>query len=234
MSVPWFFAETLPTVGGTWVLARDEAKHATSAKRMEAGDGIVLFDGRGHLADATLGGERARDGSLQVHVHGVREVPRAGRAVQLATALPKGDRLSTLVDMTTQLGVAAFMPLRCGRSVASESEHKGERVRRVQIEACKQAHCAWLPTMTPERTPEQLLKQRDAKTAIVVAHPAGEPIARAALAQPQRVTVCIGPEGGFTDAEVDQFRAGGAVLVDLGSTILRIETAAVVAVAALR
>ncbi len=232
---PWFFVESMPTAGGVWWLSRDEAKHATGAKRLGPGDPVVLFDGSGQIAEAALGSERSREGTMPVTVHGIRAAPRVGRIVHLACAIPKGDRLSTLIDMTTQLGVASFTPLRCERSVVGESEHRSDRAHRIQIEACKQSRNAWLPALRHETNPRDIVRSGGT---IVVAHPGGvtaEEIGHRLAATPAvAITLCIGPEGGFTDAEIAAFRAAGAMLLDLGASVLRIETAAVVATALLR
>ncbi len=237
MTAPWFFVDALPAAGSAWSLSREEAKHATGSKRLAAGDAVVLFDGAGRVAQAILGAaERGRDGALPVVVERIETIARsdvAGRRVHLASALPKGDRLATLVDMTTQLAVASFAPLRCERSVVAESEHRAERMRRIQIEACKQARCAWLPELRAETAPATTARAAP-RGSLLVADPSGEPLAALRATLPAEVSICIGPEGGFTPSELDAFRAAGATFVSLGPTILRIETAAVVAVAGLR
>lgn len=243
MFSPWFHVDHLPSPGGTWLLSRDEAKHATGSKRLGAGDSVILFDGKGGVVEAVLGDERTRDGALVVRVVGTVEASWQGRRIRLACALPKGDRLSTLVDMTTQLGVAGFAPLRCERSVVSETDARTDRIRRIQVESCKQARWPWVPELETETTPQSLARRcADDGIALVVAHPGGEPAAtiRAALdagaapREPRACAVCIGPEGGFTEREVDELRAAGGRLIDLGPSVLRIETAAVAALALLR
>lgn len=231
MNSPWFYAEKLPQAGESWLLSRDEAKHATGAKRLGPGDEVILFDGSGHVAAAALGSVRGRDGSTQVAVLSVRTIERTGRLVHLATALPKGDRLSTLVDMTTQLGVASMTALRCERSVVSETDARADRIRRIQIEACKQARCPWLPSLHPEMDVATLAKRGGS---LVVFHPGGVSASDVAATLPGEVTIAVGPEGGFTDAEATLLQAAGATVVSLGETILRIETAAVVGVAQFR
>jgi 16S rRNA (uracil1498-N3)-methyltransferase len=238
MAWPWFVVESLPDVGASVALPRDEAKHAFGAKRLGAGDGVTLFDGAGGVADARLTGERARDGSPLVTVDARRAATWTGRRVHLASALPKGDRLATLVEMTAQLGVASFVPLRCERSVVSETESRADRIRRIQVEACKQARWPWVPALAAETSVEDLCRQRGVAgavgAAIVVAHPGGEPLVACAATFGPDVIVCIGPEGGFTEREIALLAAAGATRVSLAASILRIETAAVVAVATLR
>jgi 16S rRNA (uracil1498-N3)-methyltransferase len=236
MASPWFFVDSIPASGGVWWLPRDEAKHATGAKRLAPGDAVVLFDGRGGRADAQLTSERSRDGSLAVVVRESIVVERSGPFLRIASALPKGDRLATLVDMTTQLGIAGFVPLRCERSVVAETEHRAERMRRIQIEACKQARCLFLPSLDAESTVAELAARPEpARGVLVLADPSGAPLddVRRAIAG-RDATACIGPEGGFTEEETKRLERAGALRCALGPTILRIETAAVVCAAALR
>lgn len=231
MSAPWFHADTLPAPGGAWVLSRDEARHATGAKRLGPGDEVLLFDGRGGVARGVLGSARTRDGGIPVDVLSGGTVERSGRHVHLACALPKGDRLSTLIDMTTQLGVASMTPLRCERSVVGETEARTDRIRRIQIEACKQARCAWVPELGQEIDVATLARRGGS---MVVFHPGGAAPREVTSAVGDDVTLCIGPEGGFTDAEVEVLRQANARVASLGDTILRIETAAVVGAALFR
>jgi 16S rRNA (uracil1498-N3)-methyltransferase len=232
MAAPWFFVEAIPPVGAQWPLPREEAKHATGAKRLAAGDAVILFDGHGAIAEATLGSERLRDGSVPVLVHALRAVTRSEPIVHLATALPKGDRLGTLIDMVTQLGVASVTPLRCERSVVGDSEARGDRMRRIMVESCKQARVAWLPTLHSERTPAELIAAPSAAR-IVVLHPGGEPLAQA-ITGVREMLLLVGPEGGLSDREIEAFNRAGIRRASLGASILRIETAAVAAVAMAR
>jgi 16S rRNA (uracil1498-N3)-methyltransferase len=235
MAAPWFFVAELPAAGGAWRLSRDEARHALGSKRLAAGDPVVLFDGRGGVAEAALGAARDRDGSVPVEVRRVRRDLPSGRRVHLLTALPKGDRLATLVDMTAQLGVASVTPIRFERSVVGETLARSERMRRIQIEACKQSRCPWLPELREERALGELVAERwSADRPLLVCDALGDPIASLGARLGNEVTVCVGPEGGLTDAERDALSAAGAVLAALAATVLRIETAATVAVAMLR
>lgn len=231
MNAPWFHVDTLPAPGGAWLLSRDEAKHATGSKRLGPGDEVVLFDGHGGVARGALGATRTRDGGIPVDVLASERRERSGRRVHLACALPKGDRLSTLIDMTTQLGVASMTPLRCERSVVGETDARADRIRRIQIEACKQARCAWVPELRQEIDVPVLAKRGGA---MVVFHPDGAAPHEVSAALGEEITLCVGPEGGFTDAEVETLRHAGARVASLGETILRIETAAVVGVAMFR
>jgi 16S rRNA (uracil1498-N3)-methyltransferase len=231
MSEPLFYAETLGPAGATVTLAGDEARHAAGARRLRAGDALWLFDGRGALARATLLAAAKRDGTLTLRIEERRDAPPPPRRLHLACAPPKGDRQAVLLDMATQLGMTDFTPLACARAVAAPGANAAARWRRVCLEACKQSRRLHLPAIHAEATPAAVAA---AGGWVLIAHPSGAPLAH--LRPPEsadKVTLLIGPEGGFTDDEVAAATAAGARAVSLGEAILRIETAAVALLAAL-
>ena len=227
MTEPMFYCEQLPPTGELARLSEDETRHASHARRLRSGDVLWLFDGRGNLARATLQNDRGR--SLEALVIEHRHAPAPQPAIHLACALPKGDRASVLLDMTTQLGVTSFTPLLCERSVVDPGEGTLERLRRVCLEACKQSRRVYLPEIHPPARLADVLGRNGAKW---IAHPTGKPLG-GFPAVPQPLTLLIGPEGGFTDEEIGDAERDGAECVALGNTILRIEAAAVALVAAL-
>ncbi|MFO0894098.1 MAG: RsmE family RNA methyltransferase [Phycisphaerales bacterium] len=242
MSAPWFHLAPLPEAGGLVLLPREEAKHALGSRRLSAGDEVVLFDGRGTVAHAVLGGERARDGSLSVAVRRVERHPRPQPLVTLASALPKGDRLATLADAAGQLGVANLVPLDCARSVVRCRSLHRERVERILLEACKQCRRPWCPQLDEGATPlaavQAALGRGDQAW---LAHPGGQPasLLLEAARSARRgggpgLTLVVGPEGGFADEEVAALVQAGARQVDLGDALLRVETAGTALVAAIR
>ncbi len=239
MSQAWLHADPLPSVDEGVTLDAEEARHAGSARRLAAGDPVTLFDGRGGLAHAVLDEGTTRK-TVSVRVSRVEALPARRPALRLGTALPKGDRQATLVSMATQLGVAAWAPLRCERSVARPGRNADERWRRVAIAACKQSRNAWLPELLPEADPARFADAEARRGACFVLHPGAgsRPIAEAAreslTGAPASLTVVVGPEGGLEEEEVRACEARGAVRVSLGETILRTETAAVAALAVLR
>jgi 16S rRNA (uracil1498-N3)-methyltransferase len=245
MSVPWVHVGALAghAMGAGQFVALDpaEIRHAAGARRLRDGDEVLLFDGHGLTAAARL----AEHGRGCILLSTARQQPPEPH-VTIAAAVPKGDRSAVMVDMATQLGMRAFLPLRCQRSVVEASGALIERLRRVALEACKQSHRAHMPEILPERALPALLAaplagSEEAASRLLLADPAGTPIRRARAqaerSDPEGVLrwiVLIGPEGGFTAEESQQARAAGALAVSLGDGILRIETAAVAAMQALR
>jgi 16S rRNA (uracil1498-N3)-methyltransferase len=238
---PWLFAPAMPAEGGTHWLSRDEARHATGARRLRAGDAITLFDGRGSTAHATLGHARRDDGAIEVRIGAMRSEPRQGRHVIVASAIPKGDRLATLMEGIGPLGVAEFVPLRTEHGVVPWSGHLAQRCGRILVECAKQCRSPWVTAL-----PTVEAHERDAIAAVhggcahgaqvLVADREGAPMAQCARSlDPARpVLVLIGPEGGFSGRERTGALAAGATPVSLGPAILRIELAATVAAALLR
>ena len=228
MSEPLFFCPSLPSPGAVFELAPEEARHATGARRLAIGDELFLFDGKGKRARARIR-DVPRRGAPRLELLTSETVPPPARRVWLASALPKGDRQAVLLDMATQLGMTDFVPLACERSVAAASAGAIARWQRILLEACKQSRRFYLPRLHPALTPAQL--PRHAAARLFVAHPGGDTLTLAADASD--VAAAIGPEGGFTEAEVAALVAGGAGKIGLGDGILRIETAGIAALALL-
>lgn len=236
MSSPWFFAERLPADGELVALAAEEARHATAARRLALGDTLTLFDGNGGLAQAAIAGLPTRGRGLDLRVQSRIQAPLPTRRFHIAAALPKGDRAATLLDMTTQLGMTAFTPLACAHSVVVPT--RADRWQRICIEACKQSRRAYLPQLHTSASPLAAIQTfmsapagSDA-TCALYAHPGGRALAATDLTA-ARYLLLIGPEGGFSEDEVAAMTAAGAVRIDLGAGILRVETAAVALLAAL-
>lgn len=175
-----------------------------------------------------------------------REAP-ARPAIVLVQGLAKGDKMDTVVRHATELGVGAFVPLACERSVvrldAKKAAARTERWRAVAKSAAMQSGQPALPEVSPpqgvreacallsgahavlvcwEEAPQTAFLDDALEHALAVQH---------VPAPDARVAVCVGPEGGFSRAEVDALLACNrhARLVTLGPSILRTETAGIVA-----
>lgn len=209
-----------------------EAHHLVHVLRAEAGQQVFLFDGAGTEALAEVLGVSRKTADLRIcRTIGASE-PESG--LVLATAVPKGERFRWLVEKATELGVERLVPLHTTRSTVDPRENKLDKLRQTVIEACKQ--CGRNRLMEIEAPVEwaDLLAREATLRPCFVSQPAGEPVSGVtAFAGTPAPLVAIGPEGGFTEDEIQQGLAAGARLVSLGPRILRIETAAI-AVAALR
>lgn len=207
---------------GTFDLTGDEAHHLAHVCRIRPGQAVCLFDGSGLEYPAIVRTIGKRQVSLDV-MPGQKIDRESACRVIVASALPRGDRATFLVEKLTELGAARFVPLKTARSVVSPREGKLDKLHRHVIEACKQCGRNVLMDVEPLADFLPWCGRADLPAARLLAHPGGEPLPEPALAE---VALAIGPEGGFTDEEVAQAVAAGWRLVSLGSRILRIETAA--------
>jgi 16S rRNA (uracil1498-N3)-methyltransferase len=234
MAAPRFLIERIPASGETAWLPREEARHALSSRRLGAGDPIELVDGRGGLALACVGNDRDRDGNLAVQVSEVRHAPRPQPSLHVATAVPKGDRLSSLLDAAGELAVESLTPLDCERSVVPADRLGGERPTRILVEAMKQSRGLWCTEIRPPSDPVTFARQAHAAgRRVLLLDPAGPPLVHA-VHDAASIALLVGPEGGFSETELAQILFAGATRASLGSGILRIELAVAVACGAIR
>lgn len=228
---PLFYCSTLDT-GADVVLTGDEVNHV-KAQRLQPGDPIALFDGHGLIARGNVRTVGRRE--IRVTVADRRREPPRIPYVELYCAVPKGDRMSVLLDMATQLGMSGFTPVQWRRSVVEAGVRPKERWQRICIEACKQSRRLHVPEIAgPLAIEDAVTQARQSGASLIVAHPLNRsaPIPTPAVAGAERIALFVGPEGGLTDDELKVLQNSGAHLVSLGDAILRIEAAAVALIAA--
>jgi len=233
----WFFVEQIPSVGVELALPDSEAGHAIRARRLRLEDRLTLFDGKGQLADATITGISQKPLEVRARVDSGRVVDRPRPDVHLFSALPKGDRQATMIDMLTQVGVGTFTPLHCARSVSQAKPQHYERWARLAIEAAKQSHRAWLPELTPPVRLDEWVDGINAQRPVFVADASGTRLRdwlEYPMSAPRTVCLVVGPEGGFNNDERQMLENQGARFLSLGHHVLRVETAAVALTALIR
>jgi 16S rRNA (uracil1498-N3)-methyltransferase len=209
---------------GDVTLEGPEAHHLSAVRRFVAGDAVTLFNGDGHEYPATvveIGKKR-----VTLHVDRVESPDRElGFPLHIAAALPKGDRGDFLIEKLTELGATDFTPLLTERAVVKADDAKADKLRRAVIEASKQCgRNVLMRVHAPIRWSDWCVRQTGLR---LIAHPGGT--ADRTAQSPGGVIVAIGPEGGFTDAEVELAISAGWERLSLGPRILRVETAALVA-----
>lgn len=228
MAVPWFFSPGLKDQPAVLDLATEESRHLAGSRRLRVGDHVTVFDGAGTTAAGRVEKIDGRSPKVELALTDFLHVDEYRPRIHLMSAVPKGDRQSILLDMATQLGISDYTPLSCVRSTAKPGENATARWQRIMIEACKQSCRAWIPTIHSIESVETFANREKSEQQIVlVADLAGGPVAQIAAHGLDEVVLLVGPEGGFSLAEINQLQAAGATLVALGSGILRIETAAI-------
>ena len=232
--LPRFYIGRPLTAAGEYILDADESRHAVGVLRLRAGDRVDVFDGCGVSAgavilEASAAGTRLRTGELET------QPPPPFRA-GVAAAIPKGKRWQLLVEKCTELGADRIVPLLSERSVA-KGEGNAARWRRWSLEAAKQCLRSRLPEVSePIAFSDLLNRERNRGVALLLADREGEAPALLAgrVAGAAEALFLIGPEGGFTDAETAAARSAGASPFRLSPFILRVETAAMAAIAMIR
>lgn len=218
-----------PIDGNAVRLDDAEAHHLLHVARVEPGDRVILFDGTGREFSAEV--VDCRRTAVELSIHDCREVCRElGYKLTVGVPLPKGDRARYLIEKLTELGVTRLVPLTTERSMPARSKEE-KKLSRYVIEASKQCGRNVLMDLACRSAWETFVA---ASTGVrLAAHPGGSPPLDQVGQLPEAITIAFGPEGGLTDEEIRQAEAAGWKTIDLGSRILRIETAAVAVVSAL-
>ncbi|MGE3803146.1 MAG: 16S rRNA (uracil(1498)-N(3))-methyltransferase [Gemmataceae bacterium] len=207
---------------GAVLLEGAEAHHLAAVCRLRVGDQVCLFNGDGHEYPAVI--EVISKRSVELVVQERRSPEREGqRRVIVAAPVPKGDRGQFLVEKLTELGVTAFVPLRSERSVVHAGAGKRDKLERYVIEASKQCGRNRLMSIEPQADWASWCGGAELPAARYLGDPGGEKLPAAVAGD---VALAVGPEGGFSPAEIECARAAQWQAVSLGPRILRIETAA--------
>jgi 16S rRNA (uracil1498-N3)-methyltransferase len=207
-------------------LSGPEAHHLLHVMRATVGQEVVLFDGLGAEYRARI--EKLQRDHVLRAVLDRQEIDRelSGEVV-LGVALPKGDRQRWVVEKCVELGVSRLVPLITSRGVAQPTGSALQLVARQVVEASKQCGRNRLMSVAPPMEVEPWLASRPPGTAGLLADPTGQP-PEGLLPFPVPAWLAVGPEGGWTDAELQAGRRSDWQVLALGPRILRVETAAVV------
>ena len=229
-----FFAESI--AGGSVELSTGEAHHALHVLRLRDGAAVEVFDGAGGAAEGVFRPTGRKGGVIEI-VERRQAADRSEPVIELAFATPKGKRLDWLIEKATELGAAALSPVVFERSIAGPGRGEGpsDRWRGTCIAAAKQCGADFLPEIRRARGLEEFLAAATAG-ARILGDSAGAAGAAEALAAGSvgGVAILIGPEGGLTEPERAGAIQAGFTPVRLGELTLRIETAAVALLAAVR
>ena len=209
----------------------DEAARHVQVLRLQPGMPVVVFNGQGgeHAAAVLQIGRREVHVEVGAHQSVERELPCA---VTLALGMPANDRMDTLVEKATELGVAAIQPLVCERSVLRLAGDRANRRREhwqgIAVAACEQSGRTRVPHVEPvRRLPEWLagLHHGDERWMLSLAAGARPLHAISADLPGRDLKVLSGPEGGLTLDEEQAALAADFRPVDLGPRVLRADTA---------
>ena len=225
-----FFAPAIGP-GDTIRLTDEEAHHLARVRRIRRGERVQIFDGSGIECDAIVReiGRNEVVLSIEIRQQVDRELPFA---LTLGCSPAKGDRLRWLVEKATELGVTRFVPILTERANEQARGLSAEKTKRWVIEACKQCGRNQLMEVSAVLSWKDFLEACSSAKLRLLASPTGQPLHSIDVAAARSgVAMAVGPEGGFTPEELNLAAQFGWQFVSLGPRTLRVETAALAAVA---
>ncbi len=222
-----YYAPPSQIHGTVLELLDQEAKHASKVMRAREGDRLVIVDGEGGRYEGPI--RRITKQSVQIEIRESEYIEPPGLELILGMGIiKKRDRLEFAVEKAVELGASRIALFRSRRTI--KENVRMDRLESVTLSAMKQSLRAWLPEVSLFNSVGEVMEHFPEARGLV----AHEKIASSSVSVPyakqegnHRLLLMIGPEGGFTDAEVEKAQAAGASLVSLGSYRLRAETAAV-------
>jgi 16S rRNA (uracil1498-N3)-methyltransferase len=236
-----FFVSPRTLAAQPVVLRGEQAHQIIRVLRMQPGEAVVLLDNRGAAYDAVLEGTGKDEARFRLT--GPSETRgEPATHVTLYQAVLKGERFGWALQKGTEVGVSRFVPLICARNVVDDMraiEERRDRWERILREAAEQSRRDRIPELAPAQLFQSVVQPiADPVAAVRLIAWEGElatglrqALADSNLTRGGRIEVFVGPEGGFTDAEIDSARRCGIQPVSLGPRILRAETAGPVAAA---
>ncbi len=236
MASPRIFCDVRLGPGAQFALSDDAANHIAKALRLSAGDGLVVFDGRGGEYDAVI--QRVDRGRVEVKTGAFRDVERESPvAVGLVQGLPEADKMDWILQKAVELGAAWVQPVVCDRSVVRLSGDRAARReshwQRVMVAACEQCGRNLVPALHATLAFRDWAAQASDARRWMLMPGAAESL----VAQPRPdgpVQLLVGPEGGLSEREIDIALTIGFKPLSLGPRILRAETAPLAALAAMQ
>jgi len=209
-------------------LNEEESKHAIRVLRLDIGDELWLTDGKGTMIQAKLIDNHPKRCNLQI-VKRIAEYAKRDYKLHMLVAPTKNNsRFEWFLEKATEIGVDEITPILCDHS--ERNTIKVDRLNKVIISAVKQSLKAYHPKLNAMRKFSDVLKeQKEAKILMAWCNASeNDRIEKYAEAK-EDLVLFIGPEGGFSESEVEEAHAVGAKLVSISSSRLRTETAALVA-----
>lgn len=234
MSPKHTFHIAIPADGAPVRFPETEARHAARVLRLRTGDEVLLVDGQGTraVAELTEVGKRAVSARILSREETARSV---GVRVTIGAGLIKHTgRFETMLEKVAELGAARVVPLETART--ERSRLRMDRAESILSAAMKQCGSAYCTEIAEPLSLSDFLDAAPESALRLLCHEqvsAGDSVlSRLRAAAPvEQIFLAVGPEGGFTDQEVDRARSAGFTPASLGASTLRAETAAIAAMA---
>jgi 16S rRNA (uracil1498-N3)-methyltransferase len=233
-----FFVDPENIQGHMAIIDKEEAHHIQKVLRLKAGEQVILFDGSGYEYRVRL--LEAKQAGLIAQIMERSSKEELPVRVCLVQGIAKGDKMDSIIQKASEIGVAEIYPLVSERTVVrlagDNAVKKVKRWQHIAREACKQCRRNLIPQVKPVLKMEEVYQEIGEAPALifyekeknqglrqVLSNIKGEVLAKG------RLFVLIGPEGGFSEIEVNKAIKQGVKTASLGPRILRTETAGLVA-----
>ncbi|HKI63443.1 MAG TPA: 16S rRNA (uracil(1498)-N(3))-methyltransferase [Burkholderiales bacterium] len=233
---PRLYVEGPLRAGARIALPARAAHHASAVLRLREGEHLILFDGSGGEHDARIAS--VARGRIEAEVSERREVERESPLrVTLVQGVSSGERMDLTVQKAVELGVAAIQPVLAEKSIVKLDQKRAaarvEHWRRIVVAACEQSGRNRVPAVLGVVSLADFCRAAPAGTRLLLSPDASLGLRAAAARIESMVALAAGPEAGFSANEEALLIAAGFEPVRLGPRVLRTETAALAALAAL-
>ena len=233
----YFFIEPAALKKPIIAIEGSEMRHIKNVLRLKSGDKIRLFDGKGFEYEAAI--QCLRSNRVEVSI--TRKFPAAKESpvqIVVGQALLKEKKMDRLLRHLCELGISHWMPFISERSVpkpgAKRLPARVERWEKILKESCKQCQRARLPEISKIMSFEEVVQYGQTCDLKIVFYENETATLQSLISSspqpaPQKILLMLGPEGGFSNQEIEAVKGGGFVVAGLGPRILRAETATMAA-----
>lgn len=217
-----------PDITTTHALPESDSGHAVRVLRMHAGDELQVVDGRGNVYTCRLLDENNRHAAVEILDAHAQPPAWDFRLTVMVAPTKSMDRMEWLVEKLVEIGINAFIPVRCERS--ERKDINTSRLIKIAASAMKQSLKATLPEISPMTAFADALKQTEATQRFMgyCSESVQRRLLSTSLKPDADTAILIGPEGDFTAHEVELAVNAGFIPVTMGNNRLRTETAALV------
>lgn len=235
MRIPRIYQTCNLNAGEQIELDTAAAHHLSRVLRAASGDPVILFNGYGgeYRAELVIAGKKV-SANIVEHIDVDRE---SHLHITLLQGISKGERMDFAIQKAVELGVNRIVPVICERTVVNLKQERGNKKLQhwqgIMVNACEQSGRTQLPLLDAPIKLDQLVSL-DLSGLKLTLDPRSTIHIREIENNDTRIHLLIGPEGGLSNAEVEQTLGMGFVGVNLGPRILRTETAALATIAALQ
>jgi 16S rRNA (uracil1498-N3)-methyltransferase len=226
MALPFFYITPADAQTNTIILDEDTSRHVVQVLRMQAGESLHLTDGAGNLLTAVISDAHKKHCSVSVEKREAVIRPGKDNAIGISI-LKNSNRFEWFLEKATELGIREIIPLLCDRT--EKEKFRSDRMQQICISAMLQSKQCWLPDLHEPTAFDAVVKNSVTGQRFIAHCAAGEkkPLAAAIHSNEDHRLLLIGPEGDFTEAEIQHALEAGLGAVSLGDTRLRTETAGV-------